>query len=29
MNTFSPVEVLQDFTPRMEAQVVTPELMVG
>ncbi len=29
MNTFSPVEVLQDFTPRMEAQVDTPELIVA
>ena len=28
MNTFSQVEVLQDFTPGMEAQVVTPELIV-
>jgi len=29
MNTFSPVEVLQDFTPRTEAQVDTPELIVA
>ena len=29
MNTFSPVEVLQDFIPRMEAQVETPELIVA
>ena len=29
MNTFSPVGVLQDFTPRTEAQVDTPELIVA
>lgn len=29
MNTFSPVEVLQEFTPRVEAQVDTPELIVA
>jgi hypothetical protein len=29
MNTFRPVEVLQDFTSRMEAQVDTPELIVA
>lgn len=29
MNTFSPVEVLQDFAPRTEAQVDTPELIVA
>ena len=29
MNTFTPVEVLQDFTPPMEAQVDTPELIVA
>ena len=29
MNTFSPVEVLQDFRPQLEAQVDTPELIVA
>lgn len=29
MNSFSPVEVLQDFTPRAEAQLNTPELIVA
>lgn len=29
MNSFSPVEVLEDFTPRTEAQVDTPELIVA
>ncbi len=29
MITFSPVEVLQDFAPRTEAQVATPELIVA
>ena len=29
MSAFSPVEVLQDFTPRTEAQVDTPELIVA
>jgi len=29
MNTFSPVEVLQDFRPRKEAEVDTPELIVA
>jgi hypothetical protein len=29
MSTFSPVEVLQDFTPRTEAEVDTPELIVA
>ncbi len=29
MNTFSPVEVLQDFRPQMEAQELSPELIVA
>src|SRR5712691_12107397 len=29
MNTFRPVEVLQDFRPKMEAQALSPELLVA